>query len=501
MEVIEINSEDTSFKYDTKNDHSVILLTDDSDPIVCTTNSATQRQQLPPSSPCAPNTHDNEVEAIPPASVKKTGSILDIENWLSSSDEDSIELLSMPAPRKRPKKILLSPGSTQKTTATINESEPLHEPREEEPKKASPQQKANISALFVGSELSDPITSSPKTSQVFTEPSHKVLPSNSQTTKPNESKFSKKEWKDANRATRKKEEILGEMIIEYAESLKEKLESSYFEETLEGINRRHKVTAIPTINWKRKVKATYNAEADVFEPCEPKEISEKVIILYYEASDLVDKILNGTLRFDRESAIRRASTEDSSIDYYVMVMVIGLKEYLRKLKGIEDRAYRDQMLLKMNEPLSKKRKQEEIVITAADAQRKIQEAGIDLKLNIFIVRTAQEAIDWLHSFTYTIGSSLYDKFQRNSSLANIGTVRLGSDRRTTFIELLKKFNLMTQPRAEKLYEYYTSPIAMYKRFLKSDTLGTVNGKNIVPPSANAAMKRVFTATDPSQVIT
>ena len=117
------------------------------------------------------------------------------------------------------------------------------------------------------------------------------------------------------------------------------------------------------------------------------------------------------------------------------------------------------------------------------------------------MRTAQEAIDWLHSFTYTIGSSLYDKFQRNSSLANIGTVRLGSDRRTTFIELLKKFNLMTQPRAEKLYEYYTSPIAMYKRFLKSDTLGTVNGKNIVPPSANAAMKRVFTATDPSQVIT
>lgn len=438
------------------------------------------------------------MEVAPPAS--KSGSILDIENWISSSDEDSMELLNMPAPRKPIKKRILPSSLSQGAQEVVKVSLKLAL----QPKKVSqpsPLQKTKFPLEFVTNELSDPITSSPKSSQVFREHLSQQEPSGSQKVSKETEKYSKKDWKEANKATRKKEEILSEMVIETSHIIDDKLDSSYFEEVFNGTEHRLKATIVPSISWKRKVKALFNSDKDVFEPCEPREICEKVIVLYYEAEVLVDKIQKGTLKVDYDLALSGAAVEDSRLDYYVMVMVIGLKEYLRKLQGIEDRVYRDQMLLKMNEPISKKRKQAEVVLKASEAQRCVQQAGVDLGLNVFVIRTQQEAIDWLHSFTYTIGSALYDKFQRNASLANIGTVRLGSDRRSTFLETLKKFNLMTQPRAEKLYEYYTSPTAIYKRLLTNDSLGTVNGKNIAPPSANAAMKRVFTATDPSQVIT
>lgn len=471
-------------------------LTDDSDPIVCTTNSATQRRPLPPSSPCEPHQEEhNIVEVVPQAT--KSGSVLDIENWISSSDEESIDLLSMPAPKRRVKKIIPPSSFSQQLEKRVDDVK-VTEPAINLPKQPSKITTKKLIPEFIEDELSDPITSSPKTSQVFTEPASQTK---SQKTNQKDEKFSKKDWKEANKATRKKEEILSEMIIELASSVESKLSGTYFDEVFTGTQCRKKTTNIPSISWKRKVKAILNIQKDIFEPCEPRELSEKVIVLFYEADVLIELIQKGSLRVDHDLAVRSARAEEPNIDYYVMVMVTGLKEYLRKLQGIEDRAYRDQMLEKMNEPVSKKRKQEEVVLKASEAQLCIQQAGVDFGLNMFSVRNQHEAIDWLHSFTYTIGSALYDKFQRNASLANIGTVRLGTDQRSTFIEILKKFNLMTQPRAEKLYEFYTSPVAIYKRFLTNDSLGTVKGKNIVPPSANAAMKRVFTATDPSQVIT
>lgn len=518
MEIIDLDSENTSFRSDAKEKHEVILyvqliqfhnhpkytnirLTDESDPIVCTTNSATQRRPLPPSSPCYPKTSTDHIFNTSRTSFKPSQTdqnILDIESWLSSSDEDSIDLLSGIQPLKRSKKKIEVSSSAPEQLDRTPKPVQFGLPQKQNVEFKLPPKRVthNMPAIVLDSEMSDPIDSSPRTSQVHAPPKPKSTQEESK-----ESKFTKKEWVEANRATRKTEDIYREMIIEVADSLAEKIETDYFRECFKDANYRRNSSKVHLISWKRKVKALYYKEKDIFEPCEPREIFEKVKILFYEAEELVDKIQKGTLQADCDIARQEAKEQDSSLDSYIMIMVVGTKEYLRKLQGIEDRAYRDQMLIKMNEPLSKKRKHEEVVIKASEAQRCIHEAGISLELNIFSVRTMQEAVDWLYSFTYTIGNALYDKFQRNPSLANIGTVRLGSDRKSTYLEMVKKFNLMTQTRAEKLYEFYSTPVALYKRFLRAETLGTVNGKNIVPPTANAAMKRVFTATDPSQVIT
>ena len=49
-----------------------------------------------------------------------------------------------------------------------------------------------------------------------------------------------------------------------------------------------------------------------------------------------------------------------------------------------------------------------------------------------MVRAKQESIMWLNSFTHMIGQSLYDKFERNQGLANLGNVKSGADTKSTF---------------------------------------------------------------------
>lgn len=290
------------------------------------------------------------------------------------------------------------------------------------------------------------------------------------------------------------------MICEVPLCLEEKIMTDHFKECFEASTIRRTYFELPLVTWKRRVTASYNAEQDTFVPCDPKEISERVLTLFYEASELVENIQNGIVELHIQAALRRAKLEDPLLDYHLVIIVPGFREYLRKLQSAEDKRYREQIQEKMNETSKRRKTLEPVSITANAAQNLISDAEVSLGVNIFMTKSLEETIDWLASFTYAIGNSLYDKHERNPEFANFGRIRLGSDRRSTFVEMMKKFNLMSNTKAENLYKFYTSPISIYKRLQKMDNLGTLNGKSIVPPSVNSAMKRFFTATDPSQVI-
>lgn len=347
-------------------------------------------------------------------------------------------------------------------------------------------------------DLSDPISD---TSVDFSQPSQpvkkKAPPKKRVSTKDG---FSDKEWRNANKLTRRKDDILKEMVVEIALCIEDKLMTDHFHECFKLPMVRRSYLELPLISWKRRITATYNSEQDVFVPCELKEISERVLVLYYTPEELVDRIQNQALQIHIDTALKRARTEDPLLDYHLVIIVPGFKDYLRKLQSAENKRYRKQMLLQMNETTSRRRPETPPTISSNEVQKLIHQAEVDLGVNIFLTRSLEETINWLASFTYAIGNSLYDKHERNPEFANFGKTKLGSDRKTTFVEMMKKFNLMSAVKAEKLYEFYTSPASLYKRFSEKDNLGTVNGRSIVPPTVGSAMKRFFTATDPSQVI-
>lgn len=352
--------------------------------------------------------------------------------------------------------------------------------------------------------MSDPIDSSPHTSQKPSQVPQQEADeiADDSDSPPPARKFTSKEWREANKLTHKKEDILAEMIIETAVCLSSVLDEDYFKQVFELPTRRETYSDIPLISWKRKAKAIFNQDQDVFVPCDPTEVCERVLVLLYDAPTLLEKIDNRSINLDLEMATGRARLQEPLLNYHPIIMVLGLKEHLRKLQTIEDRMYREKMLTQMNEPprSQKRKRQEELKMTASEAQKAIYVAEVELGTPFFPVRNTHEAIDWLHTFTYTIGTSWYDKSLRYPKFANMGNIKLGADRKGTFMEIVKKFNLMTQPRAEKLYEFYSTPVALYKRFKMHDSLGTVGGKNIVPPSTNIAMRNLFRSDDPNQVI-
>ncbi|OBA19118.1 hypothetical protein METBIDRAFT_13860 [Metschnikowia bicuspidata var. bicuspidata NRRL YB-4993] len=312
-----------------------------------------------------------------------------------------------------------------------------------------------------------------------------------------------KAWKAANKAIRRKQDILGEMVIEIALCLEKKIETEYFRSIFVQPTVRSSYLELPLISWKRRVTAKYNKQDDTFEPCELTELSERVFILFYEAEELMIKLKSGVVSSDIERVKSRAKLQGVENDAFLLLMVPSFSEYLRKLQAVENRQYRAKTLEHLNPSQvgGSLKLRETNVMSASEALMLLIESEVNLSINIFTPRSIEEAIDWLHSFTYTIGSSIYDKFERNPEFASIGAVRLGSTPKGMFLEMVKKFNLMTDPKAENLYQYYASPLSLYKRFLESDDLGTVQGKSIVPPSVNKLMKKVFTCEDPNAVIT
>lgn len=417
--------------------------------------------------------------------------VLDLNNWLSDSEEE--------VPKESSKSALLAPAENSS--------------RDMGTKK--PSSDGNISkfnsklASILPSDLSDPILSSspskPPSRRLASAPKPaKIIPS----CRANENDtYSKKELKEANKVTRKKEELLSEMIMQIPSTLyeacfqKEHLKEIFIYPEIENTS-----TALPMISWMRKVKARYNSERDVFIPCSPTKRKEKNLVMYYKAKDFVNIVIDGTLQL----MVNLCQTNyGEGQELPVIIIVEGYDQFLNKIRNMEETKYKKAVLAKLNpsDPLNDsgnkraKKPTEEISLTPKEIDQLVNEAQLTTGVNIFPVKNNQDAINWLHSFTYTIAYALYDKFERNISLANLGTVRSGTDTKSTFLGTVKQFRLMSTPKVEKLYGYYPSIFALYSRFSTNNSLGKDNfDKNIIPPSTEKSMKKLFTSEDPNDII-
>lgn len=311
--------------------------------------------------------------------------------------------------------------------------------------------------------------------------------------------YSYKELQEANKVSRKKEEIHAEMELFISlkpyEVLKEfdedfKLKVSTFD------------LDVPLIYWKRNVKAEYIKEKDYFIPTAAKKVVQQTFVMYYLAEDFLEKLPSNELRQDVAEA-----TEDmckmATHMYHAIIVVEGYDQFINKIKSYKQRQFRSQVL--NGEEQARRKKDDERMgkfPEPLEIAKLVNRAQLDLKINIFPVRSRQEAVMWLNSFTYTIGSSLYDKYERNQGLANLGVVRSGTDTSATFLQSMQHFPRMTQSKAQILQASYKSMHLIYSKFRSSGTLGKdALGRNIVPPTVDSAMLNFFTSDDPDKAIT
>lgn len=432
-------------------------------------------------------------------SVKKKN-LLDISNWISESEEDSSFSRQLFTPKPTEKTIpellkydvnLLSNSSCGKGRKLFVDSDPISE-------SSSSPFKQPLNRKIISTTNSE---MSVKRKEL---PRHE---SSSLNNKFQNHNYSQKELNNANRVTRSKEELLSEMIIQVPNILlKNKFGSVMKDVYVNGPQVASTDDDIPLISWKRKVNAEYDIKSDTFIPCPPRQQKEKSLVLYYEAQEFISVLFANSLKSIIERAREIAQLDNSEISYELIVMIEGYDQYLLKIKNDENKKYKTKVLNNLNQSETQSRKKSKISDSVFQASSKeidyiFNETQLTLGINFFTVKSPQDAVGWLLSFSYTIAFSLYDKFERNQSLANLGTVKSGVDKKSTFIQTMRQFKLMTEPRAEKLYAYYNSLHSIFITYQKQGTLGQDDLKrNIVPPTSDNAMKNLFTSDDPNQLI-
>ena len=354
--------------------------------------------------------------------------------------------------------------------------------------------------------------------------------------------YSAKELQEVNKVNRKKEELHAEMEIhigskpfELLNEYKEEFNLSIFQwknndysnGVVSSSNSNNNTNSnadldsnLLIIFWKRRVRAEYIMEKDFFIPCPPKKVTQRTFVIYLLAHDFITKLQNKTLQSDltkaRDFILAKCGISELKKGYHVILMVEGYDQLVGKIKAHRQRLFKSQVLLSSggtgqqqrlpnkNSP-SKKRKADEILASypdPIDIEKMLNQFQLDWQVNIFAVRSREESVNWLNVFTYTIASSLYDKYERNEQLANLGNVRSGSDTKTTFLQSMQQFTRMTQSKAEILYLSHKSMHLVYSKLKADATLGKdAIRNNIVPPTVDNAMFNFFTSDDPDKAIT
>lgn len=391
----------------------------------------------------------------PPATSKISANVL----WLDSDDEDQGPVIpsSQPTPSAP---IIAQPVKRSKSTQEPLISKPVK--RTKRPK------------------TSDPVTHLPRIDDF---------------------QYTQKDLNDANRATRKKEEIYEEMELHMSSSVHELFADLNQDFKLKLFDATYK---LPLILWRRNIKAMYDKERDLFIPCHPRKILEKTFVMYYLARDFIIKLQLRQLKEDVASALRQA-LEITPNEYHIIIMVEGFDQQVNKIKAYEQRKFKKQVLHGLNTQEQARTKAADLELeklpSSSELDSLINKAQIELGANIFTVRSRQESVMWLNTFTNMVGQSLYDKFERNESVANLGSVRSGTDAKSTFMQSMQQFKLMTQTKADILYTLHQTIYLIYCQFRDKGTLGRDQlGRNIVPPTVDQSMKRLFTADDPNSVI-
>ncbi|KAK6458284.1 uncharacterized protein RJT20DRAFT_153988 [Scheffersomyces xylosifermentans] len=447
--------------------------------------------------------------STPKKTSKTNTSILDVVHWLSESGDSSVleeeiyepikvtklpytALKSSPTPspnRSPVRRPLIATTDTIEEGSSYRSSMRMSYETKSIPESRMTENSANTSVQPSKSIRREPKSPKVKTAKRITAPSIS------------------KEMKEANRVTRTKDELLSEMVILMSPAVKSLFKPEYLDERLALSEVTEFTSDLPIICWNRRVKAQYDSDRDLFIPCPEIQVQEKNIVLYYNAESLIQKIQDSSLSHQISRAIALRKADNPNIEYKILVIVEGYEQFVNKIKKSEQQQYKNKVLDRLNSTNGAQSKRAKttsavpIELTAKEAERLFTAAQVELGVNLFNVRTSTEAVEWLYSFTYTIASSLYDKFERNSSLANLGTVKSGNDVKSTYIQAIRQFKLLTEAKSEKLYSQYPTFHSLYRALSAHGALSRdINGKNLIAPSAESAMMKLFLSNDPDEVI-
>ncbi|KAA8902139.1 hypothetical protein DIURU_002933 [Diutina rugosa] len=291
---------------------------------------------------------------------------------------------------------------------------------------------------------------------------------------------------EANRISRSKEELLGQMTLYFPHSVYNGFDKPALAHHFPGDRMATYTCELPLLYWRRRAKCVWDERRRQFLACRPFDIDESVAVLFYNADDFVDKLTTDTLQ-DDVTAAKQTYPE-------LIVFVEGLDLIYRRIRKLVNAHHRADMLDKMGEK-STRPKEPIPSYTVDDIVHKINALQHHHRVNVFSVNSHQEVGEWLALLTVCVAERYYGASKDPRGGAH---VKSGSDSESTFVSAMMQFRMVTRKKAQSLYSAFPSLQKVYDQLRIHGSIGVDSeDKNIVPPSVDRMMLKFFTADDPS----
>ncbi|OUM55783.1 hypothetical protein BVG19_g5381 [[Candida] boidinii] len=305
---------------------------------------------------------------------------------------------------------------------------------------------------------------------------------------------------------RTKDEILSEMIISFESNLYDSLQnlskssSTNLENDFNPITIKKFIdfSKLPIIQWQRKSNKRFYSKRGVFVPINDEITYEQTIAIYIPADKLVAKLYDETIsQLINDVKISHGLKTKRKIGTNLIVLVDGLESYLTKIKNARNREFKKSVLSNLqddddddNLPSKRRRKTPEksqlLNYDVDEIRKKIMELEVFHNSHIFIIKGYNDLKNWLFSFSYALGSNIYDKLEIHKELSNLSGVKSGISNQDTYIQILKQIKFVTESTAKKVQQDYPDIKSLVLRLQNTDKIKQVRS------NVESQLRKIFT---------
>lgn len=299
-----------------------------------------------------------------------------------------------------------------------------------------------------------------------------------------------KRLKEINKINHSKTELLAEMVLEVDQSV-----YSHFPSLQEYLTVRETHMSQPLIIFKRVKDKVYDPRRDIFIPIDSScEEEDGLKCIFLEASDLVERFLASNL----EELLTKRD------DCTTILLIEGLESYMQKIRNRKNREYISQVRSQFEDESRRKSRKTTNPLPDVDYDKikeYLESMQIIYGVQIFPTKNLNDSLEWIKSLAYTQATSIYDKSERQTSLAGIGNVKSGVSEKEVVSASLKQLKFVTNTSAERIQEKFPTIPRLHKAAHSSRKLGMHNdGKPLARSSIENAIVKLFTSCDASDFI-
>ncbi|GME86647.1 unnamed protein product [[Candida] boidinii] len=312
---------------------------------------------------------------------------------------------------------------------------------------------------------------------------------------------------------RTKDEILSEMIISFESNLYDLLQNLSKDSSTNLENDFNPITIkkfidfskLPIIQWQRKSNKKFYSKRGVFVPINDEIIYEQTIAIYIPADKLVAKLYDETIsQLINDVKISHGLKTKRKIGTNLIVLVDGLESYLTKIKNAKNREFKKSVLLNLQDDdndndNSKKRKKNNgksqlLNYDVDEIRKKIMELEVFHNSHIFIIKGYNDLKNWLFSFSYALGSNIYDKLEIHKELSNLSGIKSGVSNKDTYIQILKQIKFVTESTAKKVQQDYPDIKSLILRLQDTDKIKQVRS------NVELQLRKIFTTENENEFL-